>query len=384
MNNSLSKSEAKSLGCEYYYTKYYLEKVPQHVMPWTRVGTEFHDFMERYVKYLVAEGKVRDTEYVDSVVEFGDYSDETVDLIIRYTERFELADPAAVLGIESFLVVDSCYRPIRNVAYPGVGKRPEIPGAFAHGTLDRIERVGEDAILVTDYKTGFMPSRVDEYEPQHYAILAMAHYPWANTVTFRWEFVRFGNAEEVVFTRAEWPELVARVTRKLARRQAIRDTAKPECNSMAGLCGYCALSCPLREAAMKGGTIFRPIQTPEDAALAASTVAAIRSAKSTLESQLKTYVGKAGAVQLPNGNAAYLSTTFTPQMGARTVLAALGIEVPEKSEAFDVSLDSLIINNTEFKRLAGARKRQGLLETVLASVPTKPRTDLAIGRMPQE
>jgi hypothetical protein len=82
------------------------------------------------------------------------------------------------------------------------------------------------------------------------------------------------------------------------------------------------------------------------------------------------------------GNAAYLSTTFGPEMGARTVLAALGVEVPEKSPEFDVALDSLIIKNAEFKRLAAARKRQDLLDTVLASVPTKPRTDLAIGRMP--
>lgn len=388
MNSSLSKSEAKGLGCEYYYRKYYVERVPQHEMPWTRTGTEFHGFMEKYVKYLVGANLMSDLDWVRVEMDGGAYSDEARDLIRRYAAEFLLRDPMAVIGVEAFLVVDADLKPIPLVAYPGVGKRPKVIGAYAHGTIDRVEKTGVDAIEITDYKTGFLPQRVDEYEAKHYALLAMCHYPWAQTVTFTWDFIRFGSRDSLTFTRDDYPELTSALKRKLAMRSDVLAghlAVEPAgCNSLAGLCGYCALLCPMRAEAVQGNTIYRPIQTDEDAALAASTLAAIRSAKATLETQLKNYLGKAGTVSLGGGNAAYLETRFSPVLGARTVLATLGIEVPEKSEQYDVDLDKLVINNTEFKRLAAARKRAGLLDTVMASAPTKPRTDLVVGQLPVE
>jgi len=385
MNTSLSKSEAKSLGCEYYYSKYYLGHAPHHQMPWTHVGTDFHSFMEQYVKGLVEGGVSCNLDLARSIVDSGDYCDEARDLVLRYIQKFELRDPAAVIGAEQFLVIDSDFQPIRGVVYPGVGRRPKIPGAYGHGTLDLIERDGDDGLRITDWKTGFMPSRVDEYEPQHYALLALANFEWANTVTFVWDFVRFGSTDEMVFTRENWDELVSAFQRKVARRRAVMtSTEKPECSPMAGLCGYCSLACPLRAAAMNHSTVYRPIQGPEEAVLAASALAAIRSAQSTLEGQLRLYLSQRGALPVGGGNTAYLSTKFSPQISVRSALAVMGIEVPTETPQYEVDLDKLTLNASEFRRLASAKKRAGLLDTVLASAPTKARTELCIGTMPTE
>jgi hypothetical protein len=92
-NASISKSEAKGLGCEYYYRKYYVEKTPQHVVPWTRVGTQFHNFMDNYVSYLVEAGAQCDLECRVAV---DDLENEAVEIINRFTETFMLDDPTAV------------------------------------------------------------------------------------------------------------------------------------------------------------------------------------------------------------------------------------------------------------------------------------------------
>jgi hypothetical protein len=379
-NTSLSKSEVKSLGCEYYYRKYYVEKVPQHPMPWTKAGTQFHNFMDAYIKHCVASDVCDDLAWALDALAASDVCDDARELISRYVAGFKLDDPREVLGAECFFVVDQFFQPIPEVAYPGVGKRPAIPGAFAHGTLDVIERTGPTSIRIRDFKTGFMPSRVDPYEAIHYAILAFAHFPWAMEVTFIWDFIRFGSTQEAVHHRESWPELIEALLRHVARRAAMSaKTGAADCDSLAGLCGYCALDCPTRKMAMDGHTIFKPIQNDDDARDAAQVLSSFRAAKSTLEAQLRFYLDGRGEVDLGMGKTARMNVTHTPVLALRTVLAALGIELPETSPEWDVPLDKLVVNNTEFGRYAKAKKRTGLHETIQASVPTKARTVLKIG-----
>lgn len=178
------------------------------------------------------------------------------------------------------------------------------------------------------------------------------------------------------------PSLVDAVERKHAQRAAVMQAeGETYANPLGGMCSYCALACPAREPALKQGTIFTPIQTPDDARRAAGKLAAIRGAHSTLETQLRNYLAKAGPVPLGNGETARLETSFSPVLQLRTVLAALGVEVPEESPEFAVPLDSLTVNSTEFKRFAAAKKRAGLRELVEAAVPTKPRTELRLDEM---
>lgn len=378
MPGSLSKSEVKSLGCPYYYRAYYTKKTRQHVMPWTRIGTEFHQFMDTYVSHLVDSNQTADRYWVDYALKLSTMCEEARLLVMRYTEEFALRDPKAVIGAEAFWVIDANGAPLSAV-YPGVGKAPRVDGAWAHGTIDRVERTGPDAIEITDYKTGFMPGRVSPYEALHYAVLAFCHYPEVNTVTFTWDFVRFGTKDARTFTRGDFPEMMREIAIQVAKRdQLAADTGKPECNAMAGLCGYCSVRCPLRAAAMKD-TIFRPVQSEADAKKAAAIIASIRSAQSTLESQLKQYLADAGPVQLGEGQTARMQTSHSPQLELRTVMALMGVDLPETSPKFDVPLSSLRINSTEFSRYTKAKARADLKELVMASVPTKARTSLKIG-----
>lgn len=373
---SISKSECKALSCPAFWHAYYCDGVQKSPASWTRTGTEFHAFASAYVDYLVSRGISSDLDWVEPYLAAAAYCDDAADLVRRYVPDFDI-DPQEVFDTELFWAIDGSFRPVR-AEFPGVGKAP-AGDILAHGTLDRVDIV-ERSGLIVDYKTGFMPSRIDPYEAAHYGILAFAHLPQIEELTFRWDFVRMGYTREQHMTRGQLPELQSELLKRRALRDRLAQQGGPfSCDPLAGLCGYCGLQCPVRAQAAKGEAIIGPLQSDEDAASAAGFLAAIRAATATVEEQLKAYLADRGAVDLGDGREARLETTATVKIPLRVALSVMGVQVPESTPAFQVPLDKLTINSTQMKQYGKAKKRAGLLEQIEAVSEHAPRTVLRIG-----
>lgn len=389
--SSLSKSEAKATGCPGHYAAYYLARAPRPAMPtWTREGIEFHEAMCNYARNLKAHESERDKEWIDWYLDWRPLLPGTREMLKQYAETFVL-DPRAFWGAEKFLCAGKAFQPIRDVENPGFGRAPADERVMLHGTLDFVEVVGP-TIKIKDYKTGYVPSRIDEYEAVHYAILALAHVPEATEVEFTWDFVRVGATKTTTYRREDWAALAQAFYERQARRDGIRsqydelggDWRDMPLDPLAGLCPYCNLTCALRAQVMENQWICDPIQTDADLVKAAGILTAVKSATALIDQQVKSYLHRVGKVALPGGGYARMETTFHPVLKLRDTLAMLGVETPSKSPLWDVPLDSLRVGSTEFNAFAKARKRAGLRELAEAASETRPRTMLRIGEFESE
>ena len=103
-----------------------------------------------------------------------------------------------------------------------------------------------------------------------------------------------------------------------------------------------------------------------------------------IEQQLREYVDKSGPIDLPNGYSVRLNATTSRVHSLKDVLAVLGIQVPEKSERYDIDLNSLEIGATKLKSYAKAKMRAGLNDELDAVCKTKARVVLSVGKKKAE
>lgn len=384
MSYSLSKSESKALACGTFWKAYFRDRVPRYDPSWTRTGTEFHQYRQDYVNHLVDAGLEQEESWAHDYLLKSGFSDDATNLVEADIPNFSV-NPDIVYGTELFWGVDDQLRPVYGLVYPGPGKPPAADGVLAHGSIDRVDVSGDEAVI-TDYKTGFMPSRIDPYEAVHYGILTFAFLPQVVTVKFVWDFVRSSTKREQLLYRSDLPQYHQQLLQRRIQRQELIARAALDapmsCDGLAGLCGYCQLNCPVRAQAALGTQVIGPIQNDQDAREAAAFLVSIRSATTTVDSALKAYLADRGAVDIGHGKAAMLETSHSRTLPLRTVLATLGVQVPEESPSYSMPLDKLMVGSTDFNRYAKAKKRAGLAEIVQEICPTKARTVLKIGDAP--
>jgi hypothetical protein len=385
---SLSKSTEKATGCERYFAGRHLEGMPREAASsLAGTGTDFHAYRAAYVDHLVAVSLPADPDWVERWLETADVSDEAREMIERDAAAFQI-NPDIVFGTELFLSVDEEFRPLENEPNPEPGRGPKNAKAFLHGTLDHLEIDGPDAWIV-DAKSGWSTQNVKEYEGAHYALLVFAHFPYVNTITFEWDFIRAGGRKPLVFERADLPSLQLRAK---ARHRYMRDIVRRweageelAVNPQAGLCHFCTLTCPLREAVTRKIVAFPPIQNAEDAQKVAILTYLAKTTVRMGEELLKPYLNDNGPLDLGGGLTAEVKPGNTDSFSLRSTLSVLGFEgVPEKSPKWDISLESLLVSGTKLKSFAAAKKRAGLKEELDSIARRTPTSRLDIHKTETE
>jgi hypothetical protein len=375
---SLSKSMEKASGCERYLCLHYLDETmpPRASSAMAETGTDFHAYRAAYIDHLVKVVRPQDPDWVDQWLETNPVSDDARDLIERDAARFYI-DPDKVFATELFLSVDSHFQRLENEQTPEPGRPPADPNSFAHGTIDLLEIDGEQATIV-DAKSGWSTQAVKPYEGLHYAVLVFAHFPYVNRVTFYWDFIRAEGLKPLTFERSELESMQKTVR---ARHRHIQDIAhryelgkEPATNIQAGLCGFCDLTCPIRDTVKRKLLEFPPLQNLEDAKRVAELVYMARCTAATGDQLLKAWIDQNGPVDLGGGVIAEMVLGKSDSFPLRPVLSVLGFDdIPEKSKKWDVPLESLLVGTAKLKSYANAKKRAGLreaLDQIAVSVPT--------------
>lgn len=392
---SVSKSVAKSMGCEVYFAAYYLTAdaaVRRIESAAAKTGTDFHRYRAEYVDYLTGAGKARDEEWGREWLASNGVTPDARKLIEDDLRIFEV-DPDAVFGTEVFLSVDHAFNPL-ELRYGGTpGMLSSDEQALASGSIDRLEIRGR-AARVVDCKSGWSTVTVSDYEPPNYAALVMAHFPNVDEVSFEWEFARVHCSKEARYTREDLPWIHEMVRGEWERKNDIaRRFAAGEklaINPWAGLCGFCALRCPLRSSVEQGNLIIPPVQTDDDARAAAAILFQAEILAGQARAALKPFLDAQPDGRFELSQDFVLESTLTtstkfPLLAALEVLGALPTDQYGQplrvSPRFQVPLENLYVSSTELKRYAGAKKRAGCLDELVERAKKTPRSGVRIRRL---
>ncbi|HEY8544439.1 MAG TPA: PD-(D/E)XK nuclease family protein [Acidimicrobiales bacterium] len=158
---SLSPSKVSSFtDCALAFRFSAIDRLPEPPAPWSTKGTLVHTALERLHLLPAAErtpdaalGLLREAAVeMESDPEYADlqldeeaakaFHDDAADLVRRY---FQLEDPRRIEAIGLELLLDV-----------------EIEGVRLRGIIDRLELDEDGELVVTDYKTGSVPSEIHE------------------------------------------------------------------------------------------------------------------------------------------------------------------------------------------------------------------------------
>lgn len=366
--HSISKSLAKSMGCETHFAATYLDPNSTRNLVESsdaaQSGTNFHEYRQRYVDHLVQTNAQKDPDWAYEWMALKNPDDDSREMIQGDIARFEV-NPTTVFGTEVLLSVDENFMPMECETDSLRGRRGSP--SYAKAIIDLLELTDDEAVA-TDLKTTWT-AKTDEYEAEHIAALVFAHFQ-VQRVRFRWEFIRLrGLKEERVFDRAEYPLLQTRIRRKRQEYDDLitrfQDGQRLTVNPFAGVCVYCTATCPLRQAVNSGTIEIPPIQTRDDARVVASKLYPAQLWVETARGLLREWVEENGPLDLGNGYELGIKVTEQRSYPLPAALKILGVEVPDSSARWDVPLTSLAVSGLREK--AKAKKRAGLSDE-LASV----------------
>jgi hypothetical protein len=380
--NSLSKSTEKALNCIRYFALSYLAQDPALAgsSELAETGTQFHAYRSAYVNHLVEVNERHDQEWATRWMGSIHLTEDAAELISRDIKTFT-TDPELVFGTELFLSVDESFKPLELRPTLTPGERPRDVNSMAHGSIDLLLIDGDEAVI-RDYKTGWSSTNVSDYEAAHYAALIFAHFGFINTVRFEWEFLRAAARKPTTYTRSDmsWiaPLVLAMRNRLLQVVDLYNTGGDLPINPLAGLCGFCNVTCPARELSATGISELSPLQTEDDARALAIRYRAVNAWVLKAEARLKAFLDQRGKLELGDGVIAELCVSTGFEYPLRRTLEVLGVSVPQKSPKYDVPLDGLTIGSTAIKSYGSAIKRTGLLDEVNKVAKRVPRSTLKI------
>jgi len=379
----ISKSTVRAMGCERHYAEYHLGNpiLRQVASPLAQTGTDFHVYRQEYVAHLIDVGQEQDGPWVEAWLSKRAVSDEARAMIERDL-RFFRVDPEAVFGSEVFLSINRDMEPLERLSGLAPGTTSERPDAYVTGMLDLLILSGALASIV-DYKTGWNASGVQDHEAAINALLVFAHFQQVEEVYFTWEFVRAGAGKPPVrYTRDDMDWLRRMAHSAHARREDIerrRTRGEPlSVNPFAGLCQFCQLTCPLREAVTRGLVEIPPIQTDDDARLIAQRVAVAEAYVRGGRALLRPFLDQRGALDLGGGYEATMAVRTEQKFPLDAVLRVLG------QQEWGIPLSSLTVSASKLKGYAKAKKRAGLSELLDAIAIKWPKSILRLGKANDE
>lgn len=387
----VSKSMAKSMGCQHYFIHGYLRaRALQTVGASSALavaGSQFHAYRAAYVAHLVKQGLMHDPGWIYWYVSSNNVSEEAERLILSdITSGFRI-NPDAVYGAEVFLSCDSHLRPLdHEIGNATPGKLSAHPDAFASATLDLLCIDGAHATVI-DPKSGFSTVGVTDDEPPINALVVFAHFPMVQTVEFRWDFVRSRTNRRATYSRdADLAWMVKRVHELNAIKQRAVDAfnrGEPlELNPFAGLCGYCVLQCPLR--AQADVRALGPVQTERDARRVAGMIHVCEQYLEQARALMKPFLNERGALQLTPDLAYAPEVIESSSYPLTDALNALGLALVDVSSLDPAQRDNVLLQQPLTSRewdipLSALTVGAGKLNTFAKTKKSKKRKDPVTG-----
>jgi hypothetical protein len=374
----LSKTLIRSSACEHFFARYYLDAHAQSGVEihssLRRTGTEAHRYKSEYINHLVKHNKSSDAAWVAKWVKAQDLSEETREIIARDVREFSV-DPDTIYETELYLGMDGNFQPTEQLVGGIPGQQRTKDATLFGGTVDLFGFWSSKRAFIVDWKSGYAMLGLSEVESAMYAALAFSHFPKLESVEFTWDFLRLNKQRVLVYERKEleewiWPLLLNARTRilEIVQRYEKQGGKQMAVNPTAGLCGYCALQCPL-STAFRGEIASAPIQTSEDASKSAQAVFVARQWIKREEAALQAFIKDRGPTDMGGGFVAELKVL---DVKSYPLVKGLG----EITKEDDIPMDKLTIGG-----LSGylkAKKREYLRERMAAIAKVKHRTVLSI------
>jgi hypothetical protein len=386
---AVSKSLIRAMQCETHFAMHYLvEGSPLKLIdsPLARTGTDFHAYRAAYVSHLLEIGAPADKDWArrwlqDTAV----VTDDARALITDDIDTYGI-NPDTIFAAELFLSITAAGEPVEmEIGGAAPGRVTSDVRAVASGSIDLLEIDGATATVV-DYKSGWATATVSDFEPPVYGALVLAHFPQVERVNFRWEFVRLGTEKAYSYSREQMPELLDMIVAALTRAKAIAarfPLGQLSVNPWAGLCGYCALRCPLRDAATSRQLMIPPVQSEDDARQAAAILYAARTVAARATDALRPWLATRGQMPLNADFVAEIAVQIANKRPLLDALEILGFDVTSmrgiNSPAFDVPIEKLTVGG--LSTYARAKKRRGLSERLEKISARSARSVLRIRRL---
>lgn len=225
-----NRSALEAFSCPFRWKRKYLDHVPDDSFPALR-GRTFHAAKKFYIQALVAHGCSDDLDLATAALEAGILEElAPADVIAEVTEIWTPHVEHFQLDIDHLLLVEE-----RPQDPDGYDFRPDYVLAFG-STLE----VHDDK---TYYATLSPAQARAELQPKFYLARARRIWPGFDTYRFVFHFVRFGQAVDVEFTRAELDDVDTQLLQlEAAIAEAIRRDAFPTRRGV--WCTLCHLECP--------------------------------------------------------------------------------------------------------------------------------------------
>lgn len=400
----LTKSQSKALGCELFYAHHYMVAEAAVKLVESRLastGTQFHLYRARYTEHLMIHQVRQDADWVREWLNANAVSEEARELIERdimdYSPNLD-----RVLAAEILLSVDRNFEPVDYEEWVSPGLPYEDNGAYMAAIIDLLELDGASARVI-DCKSGWSTSPNNDHEAPHIARLVFAHFPQVTSIDFVYEFIRVRADVKVHFTREDIPWIEQMMEGTFAHRADVarrfRAGKKLLLDPFAGLCGFCLLKCPLKEAVAAGIVDAGPLQNKKDAVRIAQRLFIAQNMTKVYRDLLKAWVDENGPLEcgndvvadfriqnnrtLPLPDVAELLglrvldlTTLTPEQ-----LHALPAESPEVAQKWNIQIPKVLVRSSSLTGYAKAKMRKGMQEAMNQIGTTKPKSVLKIHRV---
>lgn len=343
-------------------------------------GIEIHDAIEQYLKHLLATRQPSDYAYFDRLLEQG-YRPEVIEILEQMKETL-VVDPERMLAVEPYMALDERMQPLEvDAAQPShlLQEHPPARAAYA-GIPDLLTSPEPGTIDIDDWKSWFAVQEADTFQSRLYPLLVFKHYPGADRVRFRLQFVRYGATRSVEFTRTEHLEQLEKMARRERARlrmlhetveltaapdqDKLRQIADEQLQAMPGAhCAWCPLlmsGCPIR------GMNPYADQTREDRLRFAVWLQAAQKENARV---LRELVAAGGPVEIADGNGQRYSAGCQREERRRYRLGELLPELSSwcaKHPADDAVFGKLSMGANELRDVLKPRRRADLAEKLRA------------------
>lgn len=350
--------------CPLAYSFQYIEGLPRSSGIAAEVGSINHRIFEKYARHCIKEEIPTDLDYGRHLIE------------------------RAVVGLDPFSADDVrfvCHKFLETHTFPrpasievpvGLRYRPRLkrwdkalfkgPRTMYRGVMDYMEARPEDGyVMILDYKTGrILPDRNHiRSDPQlkGYAFMASVIYPDIDLFICVLDYVRYNlRFEPVEIDRVEaeeYGEIIAETIREIGKAKEY------PARYLGARCDWCDFlhNCPEYKRAVKDTDLPEIDLTPEDAARLAAHMGMLKAGSTRIESRLRNYVDKNGAIMLDGRDLDFrpvVKRRFPNSRGVTEALLRLGVERDDVWEKLNLS----------FKNLETIAKKYDLSDDDLSSI----------------
>jgi putative RecB family exonuclease len=267
----------------------------------------------------------------------------------------------------------------------------DVDGFVLNGFIDRVDKVGDDAICIIDYKSSrSIFSRDDlatDLQFSIYGLAARTLYPWAKRVTFEFHMLRFDIAQRTERSTQQIDDTRGYVV-SLGRQTETDTVWEARLNNN---CGYCdhRHRCDAYATALQGKSEITKVIDPSDLtqvvkerAEVARLAKMMYSRKEELDRILKAKLKEEGEYAVGGYNVRYINSFDRSYPVGRTIQIFERMGVPRAEiEQHLLTIDKDAVNNLRIHVTENLDRGQAMLlktelEAIEEKTPGTPRLDV--------